>query len=47
MRTRIWMKGLALVPVLCLVGFSAAARPQAASQQTGDPVADAARKLYR
>ena len=44
MRTRIWMKGLALVPVLCLVGFSAAARPQAASEQTGDPVADAARK---
>jgi len=44
MRTRIWMKGLALVPVLCLAGFSAAARPQAASEQTGDPVADAARK---
>jgi hypothetical protein len=44
MRKTIWMKGLVVVPVLCLAGFSAAARPQAASQQTGDPVADAARK---
>jgi hypothetical protein len=44
MRMRIWTKGLVLVAVLCAVGLSAAARPQAATQQTGDPVADAARK---
>ena len=42
---RIWMKSFALVPALCLAGLSAAALPQDASQQqTGDPVADAARK---
>jgi hypothetical protein len=41
---RIWTKGLVLVPVLCLAGLSVAARPQDANQQTGDPVADAARK---
>jgi hypothetical protein len=45
MRMRIWMRGLVLAPVLCLAGFSATARPQDASQQqTGDPLADAARK---
>lgn len=44
MQMRIWTKGAVLVPVLCLAVLSAAARPQAASQQTGDPVADAARK---
>jgi DNA repair exonuclease SbcCD ATPase subunit len=45
MRMRNWMKGFVLVPALCLAGVSAAARPQDASQQqTGDPVADAARK---
>jgi hypothetical protein len=44
MRMTIWTKGLVLVAVLCLAGLSAAARPQAATQQTGDPVADAARK---
>lgn len=44
MRMRIWTKGLVLVPVLCLAGLSVAARPQDATQQTGDPVADAARK---
>jgi len=44
MRMRIWTKGLVLVPVLCVAGLSAAARPQDATQQTGDPVADAARK---
>jgi hypothetical protein len=44
MRVRIWIKGFVLVPALCLAGIPAAARPQDASQQTGDPVADAARK---
>jgi len=38
MRVRFWMKGCVIVPALCLVGLSATA------QQTGDPVADAARK---
>ena len=44
MRMRIWMKSFALVPALCLAGLSTGARAQDASQQTGDPVADAARK---
>jgi len=44
MRMRIWMRGFVLVPVLCLAGLPAAARAQDAQQQTGDPVADAARK---
>ena len=35
---RFWMKAFVIVPALCLAGLSAAA------QQTGDPVADAARK---
>jgi chromosome segregation ATPase len=38
MRMRLWMKAFFFVPALCLAGLSAAA------QQTGDPVADAARK---
>src|SRR5206468_6163048 len=38
MRMRLWMKAFLFVPTLCLAGLSAAA------QQTGDPVADAARK---
>jgi chromosome segregation ATPase len=38
MRMRLWMKAFLFVPALCLAGLSAAA------QQTGDPVADAARK---
>jgi len=38
MRVKFWMKVFFIVPALCLVGLSAAA------QQTGDPVADAARK---
>jgi hypothetical protein len=45
MRMRMWMKGFVLVPALCLAGLPAAAQPQdASSQQTGDAVADAARK---
>src|SRR5436853_1038009 len=45
MRVRLWMKAVLIVPVLCLGGLSAAAQPQDSSQQqTGDPVADAARK---
>jgi len=45
MRMRIWMKGIVLVPALCLAGLSAVAQQQDSSQQqTGDPVADAARK---
>jgi len=39
MRVRFWVKASVMVPVLCLAGLSAAAH-----QQTGDPVADAARK---
>ncbi len=38
MRVRFWMKAFVIVPALCVAGLSAAA------QQTGDPVADAARK---
>jgi hypothetical protein len=45
MRMRFWIKGFLIVPALCLAGLSVAAQPQDASQQqTGDPVADAARK---
>jgi hypothetical protein len=45
MRVRLWMKAVLIVPALCLGGLSAAAQPQDSSQQqTGDPVADAARK---
>jgi hypothetical protein len=44
MGMRMWIKDLALVLALSLAGLSAAAQPQDASQQTGDPVADAARK---
>jgi hypothetical protein len=45
MRMRNWMKGFVLVPALCMAGLSTAALPQDASQQqTGDPLADAARK---
>jgi len=38
------MKLLVFVPALFLAGLAAAAQPQGSSQQTGDPVADAARK---
>lgn len=45
MRVRFWMKAFMIVAVLSLLGFAAAARQQGSSQQqTGDPVADAARK---
>jgi chromosome segregation ATPase len=45
MRVRIGMKAFVMGATLCLAGFSAAAKPQGSTpQQTGDPVADAARK---
>ena len=45
MRVRFWMNVFAVVPAMCLAGLSAAAQVQGSSQQqTGDPVADAARK---
>jgi hypothetical protein len=45
MRARFWVRAFVVVPALCLVGLSAAARQQESSQQqTGDAVADAARK---
>jgi predicted RNase H-like nuclease (RuvC/YqgF family) len=43
MRVKIWIRASILVPALCLAGY-AAAQAQDSSQQTGDPVADAARK---
>jgi len=44
MRANLWIKLLVFVPALFLAGLAAAAQPQGSSQQTGDPVADAARK---
>lgn len=45
MRLSLWVKVFAMVPALCLAGLPAAAHQQGSSQQqTGDPVADAARK---
>src|SRR5258708_25470617 len=45
MRLRFWIKGFIIVAGVCLAGLSAAAQQQGSSQQqTGDPVADAARK---
>jgi hypothetical protein len=45
MRVKFWMNVFLVVPAMGLVGLSAAARPQDSSQQqTGDAVADAARK---
>ena len=39
MQVRFWMKAMVIIPALCLVELAATAQ-----QQTGDPVADAARK---
>lgn len=45
MRVKTWVRALMMVPVLCLAGLNVNARQQSSSQQqTGDPVADAARK---
>jgi chromosome segregation ATPase len=45
MRVKIGMKAYVMGAVLCLAGLSTAGQPQGSSpQQTGDPVADAARK---
>jgi len=45
MHTKLWTKILAVLSVTCLTGFAAAAQTQDSSQQqTGDQVADAARK---
>src|SRR5260370_18156409 len=45
MRVKCWVKVFAVVPGMGLVGLSGAARPQDSSQQqSGDAVADAARK---
>jgi hypothetical protein len=45
MGMKLWFKTLLMVPVLCLAGLPALAQQQSsAQQQSGDPVADAARK---
>jgi chromosome segregation ATPase len=45
MRVRFWLKVFVIVPALCLAALWAAAQQQnSTQQQTGDPVADAARK---
>ena len=45
MRVRFWLKAFVIVSALCLAALSAAAQQQnTPQQQTGDPVADAARK---
>ena len=44
MRMREWMKAAVIVAGLCLAGVPSYAQQQSSSQQTGDPVADAARK---
>ena len=44
MRKNDWMKVAAVIGGLCLAALGSYARPQSSSQQTGDPVADAARK---
>lgn len=44
MRKNDWMKAAAVLGALCLATLGSYAQPQSSSQQTGDPVADAARK---
>lgn len=44
MRTNDWLKVAAVIGGLCLAPLGSYARPQSSSEQTGDPVADAARK---
>jgi hypothetical protein len=44
MQIRDWMKAAVMVAGLCLAGLPSYAQQQSSSQQTGDPVADAARK---
>jgi len=45
MRVRFWIKASMIVAALCMAGLLAAAQQQGSSEkQTGDPVADAARK---
>ena len=44
MRKTEWMKSAVIVAALCLAGLISYAQEQSSSQQTGDPVADAARK---
>lgn len=45
MRVRFWTKAIVMIAALSLVGLAAEAQQQGSSQQqTGDPVADAARK---
>jgi len=44
MRKNDWMKVAAVIGGLSLAALGSYARPQSSSQQTGDPVADAARK---
>src|SRR5437879_11130232 len=45
MRVRFWINVSMIVAALCVTGLLAAAQQQGSSdQQTGDPVADAARK---
>src|SRR6195256_1368363 len=45
MATKVWMKILIIVAVLCVAGLPAHAQSQSSWQQSGsDPVADAARK---
>jgi DNA repair exonuclease SbcCD ATPase subunit len=44
MRVKTWCTASVLVTAVFLVGITGSAQQQASSQQTGDPVADAARK---